>query len=414
MVPQSGRCRLLGSGFFSFGRLIPEGQVDEGQERGSTIAPVDPISMGEKDSPIKQQHLRHNHAGFNVIHRLVSSLVLNEEELRGMVWRSKSQSSGHPFGVVSSGLCSTGTYTWLVKFLRTWDSLLAKEDFCNCDFLIPHLSEAGTLLSHEPLDYASTQKVFRHMLRTPWKTFKEGHPLDTLTMNYTLHSLKATLLSFGPQLGHLVASDDRLQQGHHADPRKSLHLYGRDSVWGSLRYQQTVVAQIRTGFRPKTAQHRGGQFPLVEPAVTLELFKKTAPEYSYQVLPFSAPVQISEEPEPNLFEVDSSSSSSSSSSSEDEPQPTKQSRAKQTTVPDDMAPEADEATMARYRKVTHAMIVDRSGTDTLPFHQDQFWRPACGVRMSRADSEFLSEWSPELSFCQHPGCKKAWASIGLF
>ena len=142
----------------------------------------------------------------------LQSLVLNDEELRGMVWRSKTQSSGHPFGVVSSGLCSTGTFSWLVKFLRTWDKLLMDHaELKSCDFLIPHLAEEGAVLSGDPMDYATTQKILRHMLRTPWKTFKEAHPLASLTMNYTVHSLKVTLLSFGPQLGNAVADDDRLQ-----------------------------------------------------------------------------------------------------------------------------------------------------------------------------------------------------------
>ena len=90
------------------------------------------------------------------------------------------------------------------------------------DFLIPHLSEQGTLLSHEPLDYASALRIFRDMLYTPWKRFSGPHPLDEMQLNYTLHSAKATLLSFRPHLGSAVESDDRLQQGHHADPRKSL------------------------------------------------------------------------------------------------------------------------------------------------------------------------------------------------
>ena len=52
------------------------------------------------------------------------------------------------------------------------------------------------------------------------------------------------------------------------------NLYGRDSVWGSLRYQNTVIQEIHKGWRPKTAQHRGGQFPLIEPEVTLERYRK--------------------------------------------------------------------------------------------------------------------------------------------
>ena len=244
----------------------------------------------------------------------VASLVLTDSELRGMVWRSKTRANGHPFGIVSCGICSTGSFTWLVKFLRTWDTLLAASSIESCDFLIPDLSEDGTWLSHEPLDYASALSIFRRMLQTPWKTFVGPHPLNNLQLNYTLHSLKATLLSFGPQLGQAVDPDDRLQQGHHADPRKSLHLYGRDSVWGSLRYQQTVITKIREGFRPKTAQHRGGQSPLVEPPVTVELFKKQASTYEYRWLPFSKPLVLEAEMDDPVGEAISSSSSSSDES----------------------------------------------------------------------------------------------------
>ena len=122
---------------------------------------------------------------FSDVQRLnIESLVLTEVELRGMVWRSKTRSNGHPFGITSSGLCSTGSFTWLVKFLRTWDALLAESGCATWDFLIPHLSEQGTLLSHEPLDYASTLPIFRDMLynytletffrapSTGWNAFK--------------------------------------------------------------------------------------------------------------------------------------------------------------------------------------------------------------------------------------------------
>ena len=132
------------------------------------------------------------------------------------------------------------------------------------------------------------------MLLTPWKGWQGPHPLDKLQMQYTLHSMKATLLSFGPQLGSLVSDSDRLLQGHHHDPKRSLNLYGRDSVWGSLRYQQTVITEVQKGWRPKTAQHRGGQFPMVEPTVTLERFKKTAPEYNFVWLPFAPQVDPQE------------------------------------------------------------------------------------------------------------------------
>ena len=208
------------------------------------------------------------------------------------------------------------------------------------------------LISQEPLDYASALRIFRDMLHTPWKRFSGKHPLDDMQLNYTLHSAKATLLSFGPQLGSAVDSDDRLQQGHHADPRKSLQLYGSDSVWGALRCQQTVVQKIRTGFRPKTAQHRGGQKPLVELHVHLEFFKKQAAEYVYQYLPFSAPNPTIEVDEAPLTEEISSSSSSSSDGSS---QPNDE-----VEVKDKSATFAGEVILAKHRRVTHAMVVQNS------------------------------------------------------
>ena len=345
----------------------------------------------------------------------VGSLVLTETEVRGMVWRSKTRSNGHPFGILSSGICSTGTFTWLVKFLRTWDTLLADSSIESCDFLIPDLSEDGKWLSHEPLDYASALSIFRRMLQTPWKTFVGPHPLKNLQLNYTLHSLKATLLSFGPQLGPAVDPDDRLQQGHHADPRKSLHLYGRDSVWGSLRYQQTVITKIREGFRPKTAQHRGGQSPLIEPPVTVELFKKQASTYEYRWLPFSKPLVLEAEMDDPVGEAISSSSSSSeeSSSSSHSVKDTKKSPvhpAKSSTV----AESFEEVVMAKHRKVTHAMVVTSAAGETFPQHQGHSWKPACGTHMSHGETTFLDEWSNNLSFCQHPGCKRAWVASGMF
>ena len=153
--------------------------------------------------------------------------------------------------------------------------------------------------------------------------------------------------------------------------------------------------------------------PLREPEVTLELFKKTAPEFSYQILPFSAPVVVQEEPAVATVDVDSSSSSSSSDSSASGPE--RKSDVRKTSKPVAILENSvDEAILAKFRRVTHAMLIDHSDSDNLPCHQDRTWRRACGARMKRAETEFLDEWSPMLSFCQHPGCKKAWSVMGMF
>ena len=347
----------------------------------------------------------------------LGSLVFNKEELRGLVWRSKTSSAGHPFGIQASGLCSLGSFTWLYKFLVTWDKILYSQRVHGaelCDFLIPSMEMDGTFTKFEPLDYSSAMRVFRFMIMTPWKKFHGPHPLTQVQLGYTLHSLKATLLSFGPQLGSLVQDSDRLLQGHHADPKKSLQLYGRDSVWGSLRYQQTVIAEIRKGWRPKIAQHRGGQFPLVEPTIVFETYKKEAPDHVYMVLPLSKPAQ-SEEVAPVAEAVPTSDSELSSSSSDSNGEPISSPRQhKKHEASQPQPPMADEAVLARHRKVTHAMLVAEDGQQDRPFHLDRFWKAACGARMSHSDTVFLSEWSPSQAFCQHAGCRKVWTAISLW
>ena len=84
--------------------------------------------------------------------------------------------------------------------------------------------------------------------------------MESLALHSTVYTLKGTLLVFGPQLGSAVVDDARVQQGHHADPRKSCIfteaiLYGAPSI---IRHH--VFKQMRYGFRPKTAQHHGASF----------------------------------------------------------------------------------------------------------------------------------------------------------
>ena len=241
----------------------------------------------------------------------------------------------------------------------------------------------GTIPVFEPLDHAGTMRIFRTMLLTPWKRFQGPHLLEHVQLNYTLHSMKATLLSFGPQLGSFVSDSDRLLQGHHQDPKRSLNLYGRDSVWGSLRYQQTVISEIQKGWRPKTAQHRGGQFPLTEPQVTLERFKKVAPAYTFMWLPFSQPADthaplLSQDSDPIASDMDSDSSSSSSSSDTSSIAEVTQSESKNEDKPREVI-QADEAVFAKHRKVTHAMVTCHDDNGSRPFQLDNYWKAACGA-----------------------------------
>ena len=65
------------------------------------------------------------------------------------------------------------------------------------------------------------------------------------------------------------------------------------------------------------------------------------------------------------------------------------------------------------RRVTHAMIVSPNSGSGFPQDQGESWKPTCGhSHVTWRDPCFFDEWSNNLSFCQHPGCKRAWGVIG--
>ena len=163
---------------------------------------------------------------------------------------------GHPFGLKCSGFLSHGEFSWVFKFLVALDGILHKSQPESFDFILPMIDLDGAVLEYEPMSYTTAMYHFRRLLLCPWRSGPS--PLEDQQLNFTLHSMKATLLSWGPQLGSLVTDNQRLQQGHHSDGKPSMHLYGRDSVWSQLECQATIISQVQGGFRPKVAQHRGG------------------------------------------------------------------------------------------------------------------------------------------------------------
>ena len=116
-----------------------------------------------------------------------------------------------------------------------------------------------------------------------------------------MHSMKTTLLAWAIQVPG-ISDDMRLVQGHHRG-RSSLRTYSRDDVFLQLRLQNILIDAIRTGFRPQMAQHRGAQSPLVEPAVTIELFQQKHGPHQHGVC-FSFPTISTTiaDPEPTSIE----------------------------------------------------------------------------------------------------------------
>ncbi|CAK9112390.1 unnamed protein product, partial [Durusdinium trenchii] len=242
--------------------------------------------------------------------------------------------------------------------------------------------------------YAGALAFLRELAHCDWRS--QPSPLGDIALSFTVHSLKATLLSWGPQLHEVVSKEVRLAQGHHKDSNQSLDLYGRDSVWGSLQFQQIVINQVRAGFRPQIAQHRGAQAPLIEPPVSLEAFKKEIPQYTWKWFDFNSPSgeRVVEVDLPDCVEEDSSSDSSSSS--DDSVQETNPAVSKRS-----QPPVVDEVLMAKYRTVVHALLDDLESTET--DSATQLLRTACGRKLPKFATVVIDSIDSTLTLRQHSG-----------
>ena len=74
-----------------------------------------------------------------------STLQWSGTELRGLAWRTKTSSAGCPFGFISCGFLSHGTFSWTLRFLQTLDQMLASENLDSIDFLIPSFHRDGSI-----------------------------------------------------------------------------------------------------------------------------------------------------------------------------------------------------------------------------------------------------------------------------
>ena len=106
--------------------------------------------------------------------------------------------------------------------------------------------------------------------------------IEDLVASYSLHSCKATVLSWLAQLDE--RPDVRFAQGHHSNPPlQSMTLYSRDSVFPALQAKSRLLSLLEldfdsfhasggsgplrtvSGWSPVAPQHRGGQQPFAEP-----------------------------------------------------------------------------------------------------------------------------------------------------
>eukprot|EP00435_Cladocopium_sp_Y103_P039101 s579_g10.t1 len=150
----------------------------------------------------------------------LSSLAYDLVSLRGLSYRTKTCKSGCPFGVLCKGFLSSGSFTWVHRFLQALDSLYAPFGLTphDVDFVIPSLDSLTTEACPSPMTYAEALYYCRYFMALPWRK----QPVDTAisAQHYTEHGLKSTLLSFANQLQ--LAPELRRLQGKHKDPCRVL------------------------------------------------------------------------------------------------------------------------------------------------------------------------------------------------
>ena len=288
----------------------------------------------------------------------LSTWQLDSTSLRGLTWRAKTCNSSTPFGVITSGLLSKGTWTWIHKFLSTLDELYAAENPDEIDFALPTFGNQDTpMVPFDAMTYAAALYYIRYYMTLPWS--QQGIPASLNTKSYSVHGLKATILSWAAQAN--LPETDRRIHGKHRPAQASVQLYSRDDILGSLRVQTALIEQLNNGWRPVTPLGRGGQVPLTEPSFVLEQFKKDrdCPEWKFfrfnqksSLQVFADNVECLEEvsdPNSGSSSSEASSSSSSASDSESHPAPAKKHR---TSSQCELGP-ADEALVGLHRKTWH-------------------------------------------------------------
>ena len=240
--------------------------------------------------------------------------------LRGTCRMTKTTRSGQPFAVLLAGFTAdTATSSWVFHWLRALHQATKKLSHFDPDFIIPTMDSLHSPTFSSPLSYAAALRALRWACQTPWDRPRLS---SSSAQNFTLHSLKVSMLSVAAQLR--LPHKDRQIQGHHTGG--SVQLYSRDDTIDALWVQTQISTSVRLGWRPMRPQHRGGQAPLQDMPISHEL-----PEFpSLLQLPhladlgrFHAPDPVHRDT-PVVFDLASSSESSSdesddSSSSTTEP-----------------------------------------------------------------------------------------------
>ena len=350
----------------------------------------------------------------------LTTWFLDERSLRGLTWRAKTCNTSTPFGVVLTGLLSQGNFTWVHRYLQALDHVYADQPAESIDFAIPAFQDQDTpVIPADAMTYAEALYHVRYFMQLPWSQSSLSLQVDPTS--YTVHGLKATLLSWAAQAD--LSPEDRRMHGKHKAAQMSVQLYSRDDIIGSLRLQQALIEKISQGWRPSTPLGRGGQAPLLEPDFSIEKFKKSVTSMQWRFFSFSkhSSLQLladsmhpSDVATPIEGESDTDSSSDSSSDSSDSVEVTRPSKTQKTKHPDPMG-HADECVVGLHRKTWHMMMASQSDSEHLPIWQGFAMKTACG--RSFPDSRIQLGTNVQLetgqALCSHVGCRKGFSSLSV-
>ena len=328
----------------------------------------------------------------------ITSVVCSASEIRGISWRTKTCSKGQPWGARASGFLSVGSVTWLSKFVCAWDAVLAAQSEGDLDFVIPQFQDGSVAQPYQPMSYPSALHWFRLFLTIPWKSSSLTASIDC--GSYSIHGMKATLLSWSSQLCHqgIITEEMRRQQGHHRPIQHSVSLYSRDDVNGQLELQRRLITQVVSGWRPITPQHRGAQMPASEPEVVMERFRKDLGEIQLSVLHWNisgSHVTVPQVESSSASDSAGSSSTSSSSASSTAVQPPAQKLSEHLIA------------IGVHRLVHHAMIACTTNTTGVSCWNDVPVQTACGRRFTSKRITLHEVFTPpEGKCCMHRGCQQ--------
>ena len=191
-------------------------------------------------------------------HLHLQDFYIDADSIRGVAYRSKTKKY-MPFGCLISGLCKMPLHQcWVFHWLHAMTSqvTLCRDTADYPDYIFLSLTQDAV----RPMSYAETLAQLRYLLHQ-W-----GRIPQEQCLQYTLHSMKVTLLAFWRQADFSLEA--RHLQGHHVFAPSST-LYGRDDIAPILTTQFAFVERVHSGWRPRTPILRGVSYVASEPEVDL-------------------------------------------------------------------------------------------------------------------------------------------------